>query len=123
VYLYPERLVTRGARLPRDLGLAAAQLVLLGVPGIPRQARYVTNLGALRRAHLGGRPAARITFLYEFDDDYDLNLQDDVVALHDHTVVQVELDAAPALRTRAERVFSNLLGAWRWRGAPATMAR
>lgn len=123
IYLYPESLVTRGVALSGDLGLAAAQLIDLGVVGIPHDAHYVTNVGALRPASLGDLPAARIAYLYEYRDDYNLNLQDDVVALHGHTIVQVELDTAPALRPHAEPVFGALLRAWRWRSGRATMAR
>ncbi len=82
IYLYPKRLATRMLRLSSNLGAAAVQLILLGVVGIPSQAHYVTEIQPLRVATLGGLPAARITYLYEYADDYNLNLQDDVVALH-----------------------------------------
>ena len=125
VYVYPERTertLTRRIRLSGDLGVAAAQLIELGVVGIPRAAQYVTNIAPLRLATLGGRGAARVTYLYEYGDDYNLNLQDDVVALRGHTIVQVELDAAPSLQVRAESAFRTLLDAWRWRAGTATMA-
>ena len=123
IYLYPVRLLTGGARLPRRLGQAALRLIFDGVVGIPRPARYVTTTESARAATLGRRPAARITYLYEYGDDYNLNLQDDVVALHGRTIVQVELDTAPALRRRGERALTALLRAWQWRSGPATMAR
>ena len=125
VYIYPrrtERMLTRRIRLSGDLGVAAAQLIELGVVGIPRPAQYVTSIAPLRLTTLGGRGAARVTYLYEYGDDYGLNLQDDVVALRGHTIVQVELDAAPSLQVRAESAFRTLLAAWRWRSGSATMA-
>ncbi len=122
IYLYPERLVTRMLRLSSNRGVAALQLALV-VVGIPRQAQYVTNIEPVRPVTLGGLPAGRITYLYEYADDYNLNLQDDVVALHGHTIVQVELDTAPALRERGESAFSALLRAWHWRAGQATGAR
>ncbi len=125
VYIYPqrtERLLTRRFRLSGDLGVAAAQLIQLGVVGIPRPAQYVTSIAPLRLTTLGGRGAARVTYLYEYADDYNLNLQDDVVALRGHTIVQVELDTAPSLQVRAESAFRALLDAWRWRGGTASTA-
>ncbi len=125
VYVYPartERLLTRHFRLSGDLGVAAAELIELGVVGIPRPAQYVTDIAPVRLTRLGGRGAARVTYLYEYGDDYDLNLQDDVVALRGHTIVQVELDVAPALQSGGESAFRALLAAWRWRGGAATMA-
>lgn len=123
IYLYPERVATRMLRLPSNLGAAAVELILLGVVGIPTRAHYVTPVQPLRVVKLGGLPAARVTYLYEYGDDYNLNLQDDVVALHAGTIVQVELDTAPALRGRGESAFDALLRAWRWRRGQAAMAR
>ena len=80
------------------------------------------ELSPVRLTTLGGRGAARVTYLYEYGDDYNLNLQDDVVAVRGHTIVQVELDIAPALQAGGESALRALLDAWRWRRGPATMA-
>ncbi len=119
VYVYPERIVGSALRLlSSNPTVAAGELIgVVGVVGIPRPAQYVTTLSPLRPARLGGRGAARVTYLYEYADDYNLNLQDDVVALHGHSIVQVELDTAPALRAAGESAFAALLRAWHWRGA------
>ncbi len=118
VYVYPERVVGRAlGLLSSNPTVAAGELIgVVGIVGIPRPAQYVTTLMPLRPARLGGEGAARITYLYEYADDYNLNLQDDVVARHGHAIVQVELDAAPALRAAGESAFAALLRTWRWRG-------
>jgi len=114
IYVYPESAAARRA-LPRSLALADRSLALYGVIAIPGPAKYVTNIAPLRAAKLGGDPAARIASLYEYANDFNLNYQDDIVALHAHSVVLVELDTAPAILGKGEAALTALLRAWRWR--------
>ncbi len=101
------------ARLADPAAPAQSALTLLPhVIGIPRSAQSPAVLTPLHATTLGGVPAASVTWSYTYNGVG--NLQSDVVARRAGAIVAIEMDAEPALASRAHGAMATALQQWRW---------
>lgn len=81
--------------------------------GTPGRAEDVVHASAVHATTLGGAPAAEESYAYRFDGRD--NVQVDVLARRGARVVNIELDAEPALAGASRAALESITGRWRWR--------
>jgi hypothetical protein len=108
-----KRLHLAGA-LPDDA--AAGQTLLQLMPnfvGTPATAKHVAHVLRVRATKLAGRPAAEEAYAYSYEGRE--NVQVDVLSRRRGQVVNIELDAEPALAAASRSALEAITGGWRWR--------
>lgn len=81
--------------------------------GTPARAEDVAHASPVHATTLGGAPAAEESYAYRFDGRE--NVQVDVLARHGTRVLNIELDAEPALAAASQAALESITGRWRWR--------
>ncbi len=102
-------LQSEGLKNASTLTLSALALDLVGIP------KGVTNVVGLQHARaiaVGSESGLEAEFSYA--DAGDSNIQEDILVKHEAVVYVVELDVAPALRSKGEADLATMASSWGW---------
>ena len=100
-----------GPHAAHPAGTAPLQL-LPGAVSVPTGATAVARTSE-HAAVLGGVEAGEETYVYIYENH--ANVQDDLLAVHGHKSVLVELDAEPTLAPEGQAGLALITGHWAWR--------